>query len=86
MLTYLTGKSYSDWDVVMNDEEKSIPAEAAYATVSKDINNSSGPDNTLIVCNYWCCWIGFINWFQATRLTCGLSCKSFDKETKTPVI
>ncbi|MFI5130890.1 MAG: DUF2330 domain-containing protein [Chitinophagales bacterium] len=48
MLTYLTGKSYSDWDVVINDEEKSIPAEAAYATVSKNISNNSGPDNTLL--------------------------------------
>jgi Na+-translocating ferredoxin:NAD+ oxidoreductase RnfD subunit len=49
MLTYLTGKNYNDWDVVMNDEEeKFIPTEAAYATVSKNINNSSGRDNTLL--------------------------------------
>jgi Na+-translocating ferredoxin:NAD+ oxidoreductase RnfD subunit len=49
MLTYLTGKSYSDWDVVMNDEEeKFIPTEAAYATVSKNISNKTGRDNTLL--------------------------------------
>ena len=31
MLTYLTGKGYSDWDVVMNDkEEKNIPGEISY--------------------------------------------------------
>jgi hypothetical protein len=48
MLTYLTGKGYNDWDVVMNDEEKSIPVEATYATVSKDISNTPGRDNTLL--------------------------------------
>jgi hypothetical protein len=49
MLSYLTGKGYSDWDVVMNEEEeKFIPAEAAYATVSKDINNNPGRNNTLL--------------------------------------
>jgi hypothetical protein len=49
MLTYLTGKNYSDWDVVMNDEEeKFIPAEASYATVSNDINTRSGRDNGLL--------------------------------------
>jgi hypothetical protein len=49
MLSYLTGKNYSDWDVVINDEEeKAIPTEAAYATVSKTLSNSSGGDNTLL--------------------------------------
>ena len=48
MLTYLTGKGYSDWDVVINEEEKFIPKEAAYATVSKNLTNNSGPDNTLL--------------------------------------
>jgi hypothetical protein len=48
MLTYLTGKSYSDWDVVMNEEEKSVPAEAEYVTVSKDINKKPGRDNVLL--------------------------------------
>ncbi|HET6996282.1 MAG TPA: DUF2330 domain-containing protein, partial [Chitinophagaceae bacterium] len=48
MLTYLTGKSYSDWDVVTNEEEKLVPTEAAYATVSKDIKNKPGRDNVLL--------------------------------------
>jgi hypothetical protein len=49
MLTVLTGKSYNDWDVVINDgEEKSIPIEAAYATVSKNISHKTGRDNTLL--------------------------------------
>lgn len=35
MLTYLTGKGYSDWDVVINDtEENFIPAEASYANAA----------------------------------------------------
>jgi hypothetical protein len=48
MLGYLTGKSYSDWDVVMNEEEKSVPTEAEYVTVSKDINKKHGRDNVLL--------------------------------------
>lgn len=35
MLSYLTGKGYSDWDVVANnEEEKYIPAEASYGTMT----------------------------------------------------
>ena len=35
MLTYLTGKNYSDWDVVSEEmEEKQIPTEASYNTVA----------------------------------------------------
>lgn len=49
MLAYLTGKSYSDWDVVVNDEEeKFIPAEAAYATVSKEIAKKTKRNNILL--------------------------------------
>jgi hypothetical protein len=33
MLTYLTGKGYSDWDVVMNDKEENIPAEISYESL-----------------------------------------------------
>ena len=51
MLAYLTGKGYNDWDVVVNDkEEKFIPAEAAYATVSKDIDKKPKRNNTLLFC------------------------------------
>ena len=48
MLTYLTGKGYSDWDVVMEDEEKFIPAEATYATVAGSIKNKPGQNNNLL--------------------------------------
>jgi len=49
MLTYLTGRSYSDWDVVMNDEEeKSIPVEESYAAVSKDIKHKPERNDTLL--------------------------------------
>jgi Na+-translocating ferredoxin:NAD+ oxidoreductase RnfD subunit len=48
MLAYLTGKGYSDWDVVMNDEEeKKLPAEASYASVSNETDNR--PDNNNIL-------------------------------------
>ena len=45
MLAYLTGKGYGDWDVVANEEEKFIPSEAAYATVSKTIDNKPISNN-----------------------------------------
>ena len=32
MLTYLTGKGYSDWDVVTTEEDKYIPSEASYTS------------------------------------------------------
>jgi hypothetical protein len=35
MLTYLTGKGYDDWDVVMNNKvEKNIPAEVSYQQIA----------------------------------------------------
>ena len=38
MLTYLTGKSYDDWDVVVNTkEEKNIPAEISYRSIASTI-------------------------------------------------
>jgi len=48
MLSYLTGKGYSDWDVVMDDDEKFIPAEATYATVAGSIKNKPGENNNLL--------------------------------------
>src|SRR5262249_37886082 len=36
MLTYLTGKGYDDWDVVVRaEEEKYIPAADSYAVLAK---------------------------------------------------
>src|SRR5262249_28072199 len=47
MLTYLTGKTYNDWDVVLNDEEKYIPAEASYAKVSANAGAERDGNNSL---------------------------------------
>jgi hypothetical protein len=45
MLTYLTGKNYSDWDVVVRaDEEKYIPAEESYAAANLDIKADAARD------------------------------------------
>ena len=49
MLAYLTGKTYKDWDVVLNeDEEKFIPAEAGYASVAETITDQPKRNNTLL--------------------------------------
>ena len=43
MLTYLTGKGYSDWDVVSEQpEEKYVPAEASYAAIATLVENKPG--------------------------------------------
>ncbi len=40
MLTYLTGKDYSDWDVVSEQpEEKYVPADASYAAIAPSVEN-----------------------------------------------
>jgi hypothetical protein len=42
MLTYLTGKTYSDWDVVASaDEEKLIPLENTYAIIASSAKEKS---------------------------------------------
>jgi Na+-translocating ferredoxin:NAD+ oxidoreductase RnfD subunit len=49
MLTYLTGKNYSDWDVVMNDEEKKyVPAEVSYDSVALLVDKKNKRDNTVL--------------------------------------
>lgn len=49
MLTYLTGKGYGDWDVVMNeDEEKFIPEEASYGAVAPLAGEKPGRSNGLL--------------------------------------
>lgn len=50
MLTYLTGKGYSDWDVVMEEpEEKFIPAEASYAAIAPAAKEKPKRNNGLLV-------------------------------------
>ena len=49
MLTYLTGKGYSDWDVVINDEEeKYVPSDASYASAASLIETKPKRDKTLL--------------------------------------
>ena len=49
MLTYLTGRGYDDWDVlVSNTEEKYIPTEATYAAVAQEDKKESSENELLI--------------------------------------
>ena len=49
MLTYLTGKDYSDWDVVSEQpEEKYIPAEASYASIAPQVENKPKKDTGIL--------------------------------------
>jgi hypothetical protein len=46
MLTYLTGKGYSDWDVVVNEpEEKFIPTDASYAAIAPNVQYGTKGNN-----------------------------------------
>jgi hypothetical protein len=48
MLTTLTGKNYSNWDVVTNDEDKSLPDEVSYKTANAE-NAKPGKKGTEIL-------------------------------------
>jgi hypothetical protein len=50
MLTYLTGKSYDDWDVVVKaEEEKFIPARDSYAAAALAIRNERPRNNDMLI-------------------------------------
>jgi hypothetical protein len=50
MLTFLTGKGYDDWDIVMRaEEEKSIPASDSYTAAALAIKHSQSPGGGLLV-------------------------------------
>jgi len=50
MLTYLTGKGYSDWDVVSEQpEEKYVPKEASYASIAPSIQNKPKKTKGILV-------------------------------------
>jgi len=50
MLTYLTGKDYSDWDVVSEErDEKYVPADASYASIAPSVENKPKKDNGILV-------------------------------------
>jgi Na+-translocating ferredoxin:NAD+ oxidoreductase RnfD subunit len=49
MLTYLTGKNYSDWDVVTEEpEEKYVPAEAKYAAIAPSLDDKPKRDKGVL--------------------------------------
>jgi Na+-translocating ferredoxin:NAD+ oxidoreductase RnfD subunit len=49
MLTYLTGKDYSDWDVVSETpDEKYVPAEVSYASIAPSIENKPQRDSGIL--------------------------------------
>ena len=53
MLTYLTGKDYSDWDVVSEQpEEKYVPAEASYASIAPSIQNKPKKDKGILIATF----------------------------------
>ncbi|HEY5969887.1 MAG TPA: DUF2330 domain-containing protein [Chitinophagaceae bacterium] len=50
MLTYLTGKNYSDWDVVSEQPgEKYVPREASYASIAPSLQNKPKKDKGILV-------------------------------------
>src|SRR6187200_1997804 len=50
MLTYLTGKGYSDWDVVSEQpEEKYVPKEASYTSIASSLQNKPKKDKGILV-------------------------------------
>ena len=53
MLTYLTGKDYSDWDVVSEQpEEKYVPGEASYASIAPLIQNKPKKDKGILIATF----------------------------------
>ena len=64
MLTYLTGKGYNDWDVVVRaDEEKYIPAADSYAAAALAIREGSTHNRSI-----WIAGIGFVGLLLAVGL------------------
>lgn len=53
MLTFLTGKGYEDWDVVMRapraEDEKSIPASDSYAAAAFALRQDPPAGRSLLV-------------------------------------
>lgn len=53
MLTYLTGKDYSDWDVVSEQpEEKYVPKDASYASIAPMIENRPKRDKGVLIATF----------------------------------
>ena len=62
-LTSLTGKSYEDWDVVLNDE-KNIPVEDSYKVAANDARKNEGRKNP-----FWALTLGVVGLAAAVSLS-----------------
>lgn len=49
MLSYLTGKNLEDWDLVMEEEENNIPAEASYGIAAGEAKKRQEPEQALLI-------------------------------------
>jgi Na+-translocating ferredoxin:NAD+ oxidoreductase RnfD subunit len=49
ILTSLTGKGYNDWDVVMAEDEKLLPAQASYSFIDAERPTTNGKNNNVLL-------------------------------------
>jgi len=65
MLTYLTGKDYSDWDVVTEQpEEKYVPKEASYASIALSIQDKPKRDKGILIATFSVAGLIFLAGFR----------------------
>jgi hypothetical protein len=65
MLTYLTGKDYSDWDVVSEQpEEKYVPKEASYASIALSIQDEPKRDKGILIATFSVAGLIFLAGFR----------------------
>ncbi|HEU5167829.1 MAG TPA: DUF2330 domain-containing protein [Chitinophagaceae bacterium] len=65
MLTYLTGKDYSDWDVVTEQpEEKYVPKEASYASIAPSLQNKPKKDKGILFATFGVVGLVFLAGFR----------------------
>jgi hypothetical protein len=71
MLTYLTGKDYSDWDVVSEQpEEKYVPKDASYASIAPLIQNNPKKDKGILVATLSVVGLVFLAGFRRKEKYC----------------
>ncbi|HEV3324292.1 MAG TPA: DUF2330 domain-containing protein [Puia sp.] len=78
MLTYLTGKGYNDWDVVLRaEEEKSIPAADSYAAAALAVGKAPSARGSIVIAG-----IGIMGFL----LVIGLGLQLFRHGRRHPVL
>ena len=69
MLTYLTGKDYSDWDVVSEQpEEKYVPKDASYASIAPSLQNKTKRDKGILIATFSIVGLIFLAGFRRKEL------------------